>query len=191
VFDQIHQYYKNLLPELTDEAWAYCTERFTVRSVKKGEFLLREGEICRYVSFINSGTLYGYRFEEGKETVVGIFLENSYVSEYASFLQRKPSTFSIVALEDAEIVDFSYDDIQNGYNQFKVMERFGRYIAEYLFMSFDERIYSLHSLSAEQRYQNLVNTNPTIFQRVPQYLIASYLGISPEALSRIRKRLSS
>lgn len=190
-FKQIHAYYKNLLPELSAEAWAYCTGKFTIRQLKKGEWLVREGEVCRYVSYINKGMLCVYRVSEGNKMVGGFFAEDTYISEYTSFLTQQPATMFIEALEDTEVVDLRFEDMQEAYRQFKVLERFGRLMAEHLFKQLDARVYSLHSLTAEQRYLHLLENTPSIFQRVSQYLIASYLGVTPEALSRIRKRIAS
>lgn len=190
-FQRIRAYYKVLLPELTDEAWQYCCENFSIRQVKKGEHIVREGQICKSVSFVDSGMTYAYRLHEGKEMIIGFFPENTYVSEYSSFLERTPATYFIDALEDTVLIDFNYEQIQQGYNRYKELERFGRLIAEYLYRMLDGRVYSLHSLSAEQRYTLLLDSNPSVFQHVPQYMIASYLGITPEALSRIRKRMAS
>ena len=188
---QIHTYYKSLLPELSADAWAYCASKFTVRQIKKGNWLVREGEICRNVSFINKGILCVYRVADGNKMVGGFFAENTYISEYTSFLTQSPATMFIEALEDTEVVDFRYEDMQEAYRQYKVLERFGRLIAEYLFTQLDARVYSLHALSAEERYLQLLRKTPSVFQRVPQYLIASYLGVTPEAISRIRKRIAS
>ena len=110
-FQRIRAYYKVLLPELTDEAWQYCCENFFFRQVKKGEHIVREGQICKCVSFVDSGMTYAYRLHEVKEMIIGFFPENTHVSEYSSFLERKPATYFIDALEDTVLIDFNYEQI--------------------------------------------------------------------------------
>lgn len=189
-YSTIHAYYKKLLPQLTDEAWAYCTSRFTTRTIGKASWLIREGEICRHVSYVAKGLLCVYRINDGDKSVNGFARENTYVSAYSSFLTQMPATLTIEALEDTQVIELHYDDMQQGYREYRDLERFGRLIAEYLFRELDARNYSLHALTAEERYRQLLQDKADLLQRVPQYLIASYLGVTPEALSRIRKRLA-
>jgi CRP-like cAMP-binding protein len=115
--------------------------------------------------------------------------ENEYLAQYDSFLTRTPSAGNIDALEDCELINLSYDDIQKLYESFPVFERFGRKVAEMLFIMISSQTNRLLTLSPEERYQQLQEEQSYILQRVPQYMIASYIGITPEHLSRLRKRL--
>jgi CRP/FNR family transcriptional regulator, anaerobic regulatory protein len=190
MFEKVKAYYYELIPALTNEAWISLEKKFTVQQFKKGEFLIREGDICRYVSFINHGMVRFYYLVEGKEICTGFSGKNEYISEYTSFLTQTPAAMFIEALEDTEVVHLSYNDMQDSYNNYSFFERFGRKIAERLFVMLSSQNTRLLTLTPEQRYQFVVQHQPLILQKVPQYMIASYIGITPEHLSRIRKKLS-
>lgn len=188
---KIKAYYYKLFPKLTAEQWAECESMLSVRQCKKGSLLLKPGEVCKSVSFINFGLARFYYLVDGREYVNAFFDEDTpYYSDYESFLTQSPSRRYIEALEDMEVVDLSYDSLQLLYDRIPTADRLGRFVAEDLFIKLSKRNASLLMDSAEQRYQALLAERPELFQRVPQYMIASYLGITPEALSRIRSRLS-
>jgi CRP-like cAMP-binding protein len=190
-FSNIKKYYQNLLPELSEEQWQYFQQFLVQKTIKKNEYLVEPGKVCKYVTYINKGTLRAFNITDGKEYALSFFIENDYVSEYCSFLTKTPATYFIQALEDTEVIDLHYDDMQKLYREIPILERFGRYIAENLFIMLSTRNTSLLTESPEERYLKLLQSNQNnLLQRVPQYMIASYLGITPEALSRIRKRLS-
>lgn len=188
-FQKIKAYYKQMLPTLPDGIWQTLEDRMTVKQIKKGDFLVRAGDICRHVSFVNYGVLRFYYISEGKEISTGFLRENEYASEYSSFLTQSPAAINIDALEDTEVVNLSYNDMQKGYERFAFFERFGRKIAEKLFIMLTAQNTRLLTLIPEQRYQYIIDNEAWILQKVPQYMIASYIGITPEHLSRIRKKL--
>lgn len=188
MFEQVKAYYKKLVPAITDSDWSALEERLTVQYLKKGEFFLRHGEVCRYVSFINKGLMRLFHLEEGKEVSTGFVTENNFISEYASFLTRKPTEQFMEALEDCELVNLSYDNMQALYQSRPVFEIFGRKIAEYLYILLSQYNTSLRAHTPEQRYQFIIEEQPHLIQRVPQYMIASFIGITPEHLSRLRKK---
>jgi CRP/FNR family transcriptional regulator, anaerobic regulatory protein len=189
MFDLIKAYYKKLVPLLPDEVWQTLEDKLTVREIKKGEFLVRAGEVCRHVSFINYGMLRFYYLVDGKEICTGFIGNNEYASEYNSFLTQTPSAMYVEALEDTQVINLSYNDMQEGYENFSFFERFGRKMAEKLFVMQSSQITRLLTQTPEQRYQYVVKYQPDVIQHVPQYMIASYIGITPEHLSRIRKKL--
>jgi CRP/FNR family transcriptional regulator, anaerobic regulatory protein len=189
--EQIKSYYQNLLPSMQTDDWEAISSRFTYRQLKKGDFLTRSGEICRQVSFINKGLIRFFYDVDGKEISTGFVPENEYVAEYASFLVQQPAHSNLDALEESEIINLSYDDIQMLYQTNPVFQIFGRKIAEMLFILLVSQNTTLLTLPPEARYQVLIDYQPYVIQRVPQYMIASYIGITPEHLSRIRKKMSS
>jgi CRP/FNR family transcriptional regulator, anaerobic regulatory protein len=191
MFTAIKAYYKKLIPHLQEEDWNALEARLTVQHLKKGEFLTRQGETSRTVSFINKGLVRMFYVADGKEICTGFVPENEYISCYASFLTQTPSIENIDALEECELINLSYDDIQFLYKQYPVMEIFGRKIAEMLFILVSSQITRQLALAPEERYQSIVQTQPFIIQRVPQYMIASFIGITPEHLSRIRKKMTT
>jgi CRP-like cAMP-binding protein len=188
---KIKAYYFKLLPQLTDTQWELCAASIIIRQYKKGELLLRPGQVCDRVSFINYGIGRFYYLVDGKEFIGAFFDEEcAYFSDYESFLTRQPSRRYIEALEDMEVADISYNMLQELYQKIPAADRLGRIVAEGLYIQLSKRNASLLIDSPEQRYQTLLAERPALIQRVPQYMIASYLGITPEALSRIRSRLS-
>jgi CRP-like cAMP-binding protein len=174
---------------MQEKEWHIIQEKFTVQQLKKDELLTRNGEVCNKVSFIRKGLLRMFYLVDGKEICVGFGRENEYLAQYDSFLTRTPSAGNIDALEDCELLNLSYDDIQNLYQSFPVFERFGRKVAEMLFIMISSQTNRLLTLTPEERYQQLQEEQSYILQRVPQYMIASYIGITPEHLSRLRKKL--
>ncbi len=190
MFEQVKAYYQKLVPSVKEEEWAVIQEKFTIQQLKKGEYLTRNGEVSRCVSFINKGLLRMYYIVEGKEICTGFMRENEYTSSYASFLTRQPSAENIDALEDCELINLSYTDMQSVYQSHPVFEIFGRKIAEMLFIMISSQASRLLTMDPEERYQSVAVYQPFIIQRVPQYMIASLIGITPEHLSRLRKKMA-
>ncbi len=190
MFDKIKKYYQKTLPGLQEEDWYALEERLNIQHLKKGELLTRQGEICRSVSFINKGLLRMFYVVDGKEINTGFINEHEYIAQYDSFLMQQPSSGNIDALEDCELINLSYNDMQALYTSHPVFEIFGRKIAEMLFIMISDQTTSLLTLTPEERYQRILNEEPFVIQRVPQYMIASYIGITPEHLSRLRKKMA-
>jgi CRP-like cAMP-binding protein len=141
------------------------------------------------VAFVAKGaTRYYYTIDSNDITTFFTF-ENSWISSYNSFIEQKPSQVTVEAMEDSALWILSFADLQALYNKYHAFERFGRMIGEYLYCCMDDRSYNLLLKSPEQRYLLSLQENAQFFERVPQRYIASYLGIAPESLSRIRKRL--
>lgn len=175
--------------EFTDEELGLLLSKFTAVAVKKNDVFLCEGEVCRSVAFVSKGLVRLYFLKDGKEHNSGFFQPGSWVSEYASFLHQKPSLFFIEALQDTELFALNYETMQSLYNRAKAFERLGRLIAENLYAVYVYRNLSLVLQSPEERYQTFVRENPGLLALLPQKQIASYVGIEPESLSRIRARL--
>lgn len=172
-----------------EEELAAFTNAFSKKTLKKKEVLLSEGTICRYIWFINKGLIRDYFYRDGIEVTAGFFKEGDFICNYESFIGQKPSKGYIDALEDCELLGIGYDSLQYLYSVSKIWERAGRLIAEQLFLVSEQKKDGLLANSPDLQYLSLVREQPAIIQRVPQYYIASYLGISPEHLSRIRKKI--
>lgn len=190
IISNIKNFYKLLVPGIDDDSWENIAQRLSFRTLPKGSYYIRAGEICRYVSFINQGLLRFYYMKDGKEVITGFMEKQQYISDYSSFLLQQPSTKYIEVLEDASLAELSYQDVQELYCTSQNFERFGRRIAEQLFLQFDMQQSNLVNLKPEQRYLLLIEKQSTLLQRIPQYMLASYLGVTPEHLSRIRAKLS-
>ncbi len=189
-FDNLRAFYKQILPNMTEDSWMIIENVLHVRTVKKGDFVVREGNVCDYVSFMNYGLVSMYYLVNGKERIISFCNEHNYISDYQSFLTRNPALTFIEALEDTEIVDISYADLQMLYQKVPEANIIGRLIAEQVFLQMSEGSTAEAKETILERYTNLINKHPWLLQRVPQYMIASSLGITPEALSRIKSRVA-
>lgn len=188
-FSSIRNFVSRFL-NFTEEEWMMMQNVLTRRFIKKGEYLLREGEICNHVTFINKGFVRIYNIIQDEDLTINFAFDGNFTTDFASLIPRKPSTDYIVAMEDLEILQLEYTDMQALYESAMVWQKFGRLITEYVLLFVVERNKALLFKSPEERYLKLMKERPKVMANVPLKYIASYLGITPEALSRIRKRLS-
>lgn len=177
--------------KVTDAEFAAFEEGLTLKRISKGSYFIKEGQVCDFIGFINAGLFRMYYILDGKEINLHFFLENEFVVVYNSFLTNIPSRFYIEALEDSEVVVFNKIHVEKNYKRYHNWESFGRKIAEYVYLIVESRSHSFLFMNAEERYLQLLETRPQIFQRVQLYHIASFLGIERESLSRLRKKLST
>jgi CRP-like cAMP-binding protein len=160
------------------------------RRVQKNDFVLQADGVCRKVCFISKGACIMYRRDkDGNEEVTDFQFEGTLTGDYVSFIEQKPSEHYIKALEDCLIDEISYEDLNHLYKTLPLLERAGRILSEQIYCKVITRMTSYQNDTPEVRYQQLLEQNPMLFQRVPQYLIASFLGVTPVGLSKIRKRL--
>lgn len=157
---------------------------------KKGTFLLEPGQYISDFYFIKKGCVSYYTIEEGTTHVMEFFTEGYFFTDLYAYLEETPSIAYLEALEDTTVYYISKTNQQNVFDYSHQLERFGRLSMQRTFVINFQRINQLRSLSNQERYLQLLKKRPTLFQRVPQYLIASYLGLTPVGLSKIRKRLS-
>lgn len=185
---QIIQSIKSLVTLNAAEEEAFL-DILEVKKFKKKDFLLQEGKICNKITFINSGCLRLFYNVDGEENIIQFFLENSWYTDYASFLTGQSTLENVQAIENSEVVQFKKEDLYELYNQMPVFDRVGRVFAESAVLSLSRLNQMKTNEEPEQRYLNLIKQRPELVQQVPQHYIASYLGIKPETLSRIRKRI--
>lgn len=160
------------------------------RKVLKNDFVLQADGVCRKVCFISKGACIMFRRDkDGKEEVTEFQFEGALTGDYVSFIRQEPSEHYIRALEDTLIEEINYDELHHLYRTMPLLERAGRILSEQIYCKVITRMTSYQNDSPEVRYQQLLDENPMLFQRVPQYLIASFLGVTPVGLSKIRKRL--
>lgn len=187
--DLLIQTIRNYIP-LSPEDEVVVQRLFHRKLYKKGDHLLAEGEICRNIIFVESGLVRYYINKDGEEQTNYFNKEGEFVCDYPSFLPQLPSMVNIQAVEDCTVYTIGVDGIQQFYKEVKYGERFGRMAIETVFVSVVSQVASIYTDSPEMRYQKFLLAYPDIVQRVPQYYIASYVGVKPQSLSRIRKRLS-
>jgi len=157
--------------------------------LEKGQHLLEAGNICKDVFFIEKGLVRYYTNNHGDEKTAYFNKEGEFVCDYASYLPQKPSGINIQALEKSTVYAISQSHMNQLYEQVKYGERFGRMALEEVYLDAIDQINSLYNDPPEVRYTVFLSKFPDIAQRVPQYYIASYVGIKPQSLSRIRKRM--
>lgn len=178
--------------KLTDQEKQDVTQFFTFKKIKKKHYILQEGDICKNIVFINKGLLKSYRLDEkGNEHITVFGWEGWWISDFKSFLRQQPAILFIEAVEETELLVISRDDYEQLTLDVPVMNRYFRILYENSLITKDERLISQNSYTAEEKFKRLMDYNPRIIQRVPQRLVASYLGLAPATLSRIRKRLAS
>lgn len=179
------------LTSLSEEEWLLMEPYLTLRTISKGDFLIKEGSQGRELGFIISGQMRHYYTKNGDERTTYFYFENHFTGPYLSCISGKPSALSIQALADTNLIVFPYSALVHLFQTSHRWERFGRLLAEYLATGLEERMAGLLMQNPEERYLELLQGNKRkIIERIPQHFIANYLGITPESLSRIRKRLS-
>tara|TARA_B100000780_G_scaffold17911_1_gene11696 strand:- start:224 stop:787 length:564 start_codon:yes stop_codon:yes gene_type:complete len=176
--------------EFTDSEWLELSEDFIEKKIDKGNFLIKEGEYCNYVGFIDEGLLSYYYLVDGRKFIRGFFFATDFISSYTSFLSNEKSQAYIQALENTSMILIHKDKLSQLYQKNSIFLQLGRLLTEHLYILISEKYEDLLLKSAEERYLNLIENKPNVIQSIPQYMIASWLGITPEGLSRIRKRLT-
>ncbi len=177
--------------QLSEEEFGRCVEFFVPKKVRKKQFILQEGEVCRSITFVLSGCLRSYTVDSnGEEHIIQFAIEDWWISDLQSFLSGRPTTYNIDALEESEILLMDKEARDKMLESVPKLERYFRLLQEANYVAMHHRIEESLSSSAEERYLDFIKTFPTLIQRVPQGQIASYLGITPQSLSRIRKELS-
>ena len=177
---------------LTQEEWELIQNYLTLKKLRKRQYLLQEGDVCKSVAFVEKGALRLYNVtENGTEHIVQFALEGQFLTDLYSFFVNEPTIYNIDAIEDSELVLITRsasDELRKlspKYQEFIFQETSEAYI------QLQRRMTSVISLNLEERYQELTTNYPNIIQRLPQHMIASYMGLTPETLSRVRKRISS
>jgi CRP-like cAMP-binding protein len=162
---------------------------FTPKKFRKRQYFLQEGEVCKYKVFITKGSMRQYRVDEkGEEHIIKLFIENWWASDRESETKKTPSIYFIDAWEDSEVLLVSKTDFTQLIDRIPILSEWVRKLDTNAAIASEKRINAAISLSAEERYHNLEKTYPEFIQRFPQHIIASYLGINRETLSRIRAR---
>ena len=172
------------------------TEKFIgiirTTKVKKRQFIDQPNYVCQYRNYVVKGAFRSYIIDdEGKEHTVQIALEDWFVSDFYSYITQTPATLFVEALEDSTILQMTYNDIEGLCKEIHALSEYFRITTERAFAFSRKRALSNLSLTAEERYLELLNRYPKMIKRVPQKVIASYLGFTPEFLSKIRRDLAS
>jgi len=178
----------NQVTPLSEEGREALAAVLQKMDLPKGHHLLRPGGICRHFYFIEQGLTRTYYVKNGKEVTDWLSPENSIAVSIISFLTHQPDVRGIELLEPSLIGAVSYSDLENLYKKHHDIERLGRLLLGHGIIQLQQRFDDLHFATAAERYQKLANATPSLLNRVPLGMIASYLGITQETLSRIRAR---
>ncbi len=175
---------------LSEESRDALSQVLQYREEKKGVILQRADAVCSHVFYIEKGLARTYYLKDGKDVTDWISTEKNFSTSILSFITRQPDRRTIELLEDSILWGLYYYDLEQLYKKYHEIERFGRLLVSNGLIQVQQRFDDLHFATAAERYKKLMDTNPTIIQRVPLGMIASYLGITPETLSRIRAQHS-
>lgn len=181
---------RKICPELSDEEIDFMFESITITRLKPKELYVRIGEIQDNLAFSCKGLLRGFYInDKGEDITIAFIKANNYATDYGSFINKAPSTFSIEALEPCLLINIPYSSIQNSYLKFKNCEKYGRLIAEHHLIKVQNRIKEFLFNNAEQRYLNFIAKNSDILNRISITHLSSFLGVKRQTLTRIRKKL--
>jgi CRP-like cAMP-binding protein len=176
--------------QLTVQEQHIFTSMLKIRKFRKKQYVLQAGDVCRFENFVTKGLLRAYTVDNsGAEHIIMFGMEEWWISDLYSFLSGLPASIHIDAMEDSEILSIERDDLERLYSQVPKFERVMRILFQNAFVAQQRRILSSLYQTTDERYLDFIKRFPTLGQRIPQTQIASYLGITPETLSRIRKQL--
>lgn len=174
---------------LTDKDLIEISEAFEVKTLKKNEFFLKEGQVCNFIGLVNYGMLIYFKsMNDGNEVTTDFAFDGDWVTNNLSRLSNSPALINIKAIEDSELLVLKQPVLEELYIKIPKIERLGRILIEQSYLKIVQLSIDLQVLSATERYERLLVRHPDIFQKVQLYHIANYLGIAPKSLSRIRKR---
>ena len=176
---------------LTAEEELVLISDIKYRNFLKGQYVVQQGDVCKYECFVISGCTKMFHVDDdGQEHIIMFSVENWWAADMGSFITQTPADYNVQCIENTELILFSYDIIEKLYTKIPKLERFFRQIIERAFVASQKRIVRSFSLTAKERYQYFRYQYPEIEQRIPQYMLASYLGITKEFMSKIKGQLA-
>lgn len=177
---------------ITEEEFEFCKTLFLPKRLRKRQYLLQEGDVCKYTAFVERGVLRSYKVDEkGNDHILQFAFEGWWMADLYSFMTKEPSLFNIDAVEDCELLLINEESWDTMLSQVPALERYFRILVQNNLITTQRRLLGAFSETAEAKYLKLMDTFPESFQRVPQHMLASYLGITRETLSRIRNQIAN
>ncbi|WKL49263.1 Crp/Fnr family transcriptional regulator [Flavobacterium pectinovorum] len=190
MYDILFQHLEEKI-KLTPEEKELIKTFFTPAKLKKRHILLLEGQVCKYMTFVSKGLLKAYNIDDkGNEHISQFTPEGWWTSDMNSFFSGEISFYSIDAMENSEVLLITNEDFESLTVQVPVMDRYFRLLFQNSLIKKERRLISSYTDSAEKRYKYILENNPDLIKRVPQNLLASYLGFSAETFSRLKKNIT-
>ncbi|WP_312765101.1 Crp/Fnr family transcriptional regulator [Epilithonimonas sp.] len=186
--DKLRQHIEEITP-ITDKEFDYLLSHFSIKKLKKHQFLVQQGDFVRNDHFVISGLLKACHTDpvDGKEHILQFAWENWWITDFQAYFNHTNSTLNIDCIEDVEVLSISLENREKICADLHKIEHFFRKKSNFGYIALQQRILSLLTHSARERYDQMLSNYPSLFQRVPKSLIASYLGVSRETLSRLSK----
>lgn len=190
MFDVLLSHIQNKV-EINDEQKNLIKTFFTIKRLKKKQYLLQEGDICKCLSFVSKGLLKSYFSDEkGNEHINMFAFEGWWISDFNSFIHQEKAVLTIDAVENTEVLMITLENYEKMMLEVPSMDRYFRILYQNSLVTKDHRLIVSNGYTAEEKYLQLARKNPEMMKRIPHSLIASYLGLAPETISRIRKKNS-
>lgn len=188
MIDKLVQYINGRIEnKLTESDISLLSEVFHVKKLRKHQYLIQSGDVCKIAAFVVKGALKKYTIDNtGKENILELYIENWWAGDKESFMIGTPTPYYIDAYEDTEILVITKEDFTNKLSKLHFISELNSVLTERKSFQLMKRLHSSQTLTAEQKLEELQNSYPEFFQRFPQHIIASYLGMTKETLSRIR-----
>lgn len=182
----------NQLVEMRDQVWESVLRVAHFSRYEKKRVVLEPGQICDRMIFIHQGAMRLYCIQNGLDITYFFYFPDSFAfaTDFSSFKTEQPTQYYLECIEDCSVTTFYRSDIYDLYEQHPLMQKFGRLMAEFAYMMMDRRMSHFQFHDLETRYLALLQEEPALLQRVPQHLIATYLGVTPESLSRIKQQVA-
>jgi CRP-like cAMP-binding protein len=191
MYELFLQKFNEKVPLLPEEE-AFVKQYLTPKKLRKKQYLLQEGDVCKHICMVEKGALRAYMVDEtGYEYITAFALEGWTTGDLSSFLKQEPSKLNIDALEDCELILISKSAHDELMVKMPKYETYVRILITDAYIALQQRMVNMTSLPLEERYKAFTQMCQSIFQRVPQHMIASFMGLSPETLSRVRSRISN
>ena len=189
MYDLLYNKINSLTP-LSDVEFQKIKTFFMPKKLRKRQFLVQADEECKYLAFVDRGILRSYTVDsKGIEHVVQFAFEGWWISDLYGFFTGEPSTYNIDVIENSEVLILTHTNMEKMFVEVPKLERFFRILIQNSYIALQRRMAGTLTLSAEERYMKLLDQSPDIATKIPQHMVASYLGVTPETLSRIRKNV--
>lgn len=189
--NNLKNFIRQIIP-ISDKEFDETVTVFQAQTLQKGDFFVKQGKVCRQIAFINKGILRTFYLNDKAEETTSCFCtENSLTTSYKSFILQQPSTLSIQALEDTELLVINFENLQKLYSTSIVWQNIGRAFAEREYIVMEQYASVLNNETAKEKYLRLLKEQPTVLQKATIEDIASYLGITRRTLSRIRREIAN